>query len=76
MSPLASVRAAVVATSALPPMHCRRSAHIPTARSLARRYSTATAARYLRTRGWSIEAALFILTGHWPFPPSHTPGVR
>lgn len=67
MSPLASVRASVIARSSMPPVDCRRAAHIPTARGLARRHGAATAAAWLRKRGWSVEAALFILTGNWPF---------
>lgn len=36
-------------------------AQIPMARRLARLYGHATAARYLRKRGWSVDAALWIL---------------
>lgn len=44
----------------------RRTVQIPMARSLARRYGHAAAARYLRKRGWSLESALFILVGNFP----------
>lgn len=66
-SPLALVRASVIARSSMPPTECRRSHHIPTARGLARRHGFAHAAAWLRKRGWSVESALFILTGNWPF---------
>lgn len=67
MSPLASVRAFATAAMPDPALIPRVAYQIPMARGLARRYGHATAARYLCKRGWSLESALFILTGQWPW---------
>lgn len=40
----------------------RLPSHIPRARSIARTLGTFYAARYLAARGWSVDAALYILT--------------
>lgn len=44
------------------PLPQRLTVQIPMARRLAKRYGVSTAAHYLRKRGWSVEAAIEILT--------------
>lgn len=41
-----------------------RCEHVARARSIARSLGAFTAARYLYLRGWTLEAALYIITRH------------
>lgn len=45
------------------PTHKPHRSHVRKARHISRTLGTYRAARYLKARGWSIEGALFILTG-------------